>query len=65
MEGPNPYERPRICWREDFVPPAPLFSATGWMLATDDPATGSCARTSPTSPSLDVTTDRRRPIWYL
>jgi hypothetical protein len=28
----------RIYWRDDFVPPAPLFRANGtpWMLATDD-----------------------------
>ncbi len=32
--GPPPL---RIYWRDAFVPPAPLFRATGtpWMLATD------------------------------
>lgn len=38
LDPPDPGKPMRIRWRDDFVPPAPLFAAVGahWFLATDE-----------------------------
>src|SRR5262245_57765543 len=50
----------RIYWRDDFVPPAPLFRAIGtpWMLATDDLADRVMRAGITDLAFLDMTSDR-------
>jgi hypothetical protein len=58
---PNPVGRPnRVYLRHDFVPPAPLFRATGtpWMLATDDLADKVMRAGITDLAFLDITSDR-------
>jgi hypothetical protein len=58
---PNPVGPPnRVYWRDDFVPPAPLFRATGtpWMLATDDIAEKVMRVGITDLAFLDITSDR-------
>jgi hypothetical protein len=61
MSPPKP-SRPlkRIYWRDDFVPPAPLFRATGtpWMLATDTLADKVVRAGITDLAFLDITGDR-------
>jgi hypothetical protein len=58
----HPLEPPplRIYWRDDFVPPAPLFRATGtpWMLATDALADKVMRAGITDLAFLDITSDR-------
>jgi hypothetical protein len=58
---PHPVGPPnRVYWRDDFVPPAPLFRATGtpWMLATDDIADKVMRAGITDLAFLDITSDR-------
>jgi hypothetical protein len=32
----HPLRRPHTYWRENFTPPAPLFRALSWLMATDE-----------------------------
>ena len=61
LPWPNPAGPPlRVYWRDDFVPPAPLFRVPGtaWMLATDELADRVMRAGITDLVFLDMTSDR-------